>query len=160
MVTQLIPAVCRNLVPGLLLVLALIAVDTSQTAFAQDDEKSVGELRKEAETAEKDLYSLFNDINSDDDFDVRCKRQKTLGSRRKVQVCTPKFQRRIESTMSADQVTQGGRDLPPMPAQMQQKQDLMRQEISDLLATNEDFSAAFNKFAAAKRAYETKLQGK
>ncbi|MGI9205713.1 MAG: hypothetical protein ACR2Q3_16980 [Woeseiaceae bacterium] len=149
--------VCRNSVVGALLALALIAVDTNQSAVAQDSEKSIGELRKEAEKAEKDLYSLFNDINSDDDFDVRCKRERALGSRRKVQVCTPKFQRRIESNISADQVNQA---VPVMPGtQMQEKQQLMRQEMTDLLATNEDFSAAFNKYAAAKRAYETKLQG-
>lgn len=151
--------VCWNFIACALLTLTLTAVDTNQATFAQESEKSTGELRKEAETAEKDVFAIFNDINSDDDFDVRCKKQKTLGSRRKVQVCTPKFQRRMESTMSADQSGQGGWDWPAPPgSQMQIKKDAMRQEMSSLLATNEEFNAAFAKFAAAKRAYETRLK--
>lgn len=156
-----VPKVCWNCVAGALLALAFTAADTNQIAFAQEGEKSIGELRKEAETAEKELFSIFNDINSNDDYDVRCKKEKTLGSRRKVQVCTPKFQRRIESTMSADQAGPSGWDLPSPPgSQLQKKKDGMRQEMTDLLATNEDFSAAFTRFAAAKRAYETRMQNK
>ena len=154
-----VPQVCWHCAAGALLALAFTAADTNLAAFAQDDEKSSSQLRKEAESAEKDLFSIFNDINSDDDFDVRCKKEKALGSRRKVQVCTPKFQRRLEATMSADQTGPGGWDWPSPPgSQMQKKKDSMRQEMNELLATNEDFSAAFARYAEAKRAYTTRMQ--
>lgn len=166
MSTQNIVRICGNCVAGMLLMLMLAPVGTSQTASAQESQdvtsdKSIGELRKETESAEKDLFSIFNDINSDDDYDVKCKREKSLGSRRKEQVCTPKFARRMQSNASADLVGQGRWDAPSQPgSRLQEKKDLMRQEMTELLATNTEFSAAFNRFAAAKRAYEAKLHSK
>lgn len=161
MAIQMIIEVCRRFAAGALLTLVLVAVDANKGAFAQEDDKSVGELRKEAETAEKELYAVFNDINSDDDYDFKCKRERSLGSRRKVQVCTPKFARRMESNRSAEQLGQGTWDAPAsQSSQMQKKNDAMREEMSDLLAANTEFNEAFTKFAAAKRAYEAKLHSK
>lgn len=86
---------CRMLV----LILTLFSFPTS---FAgQDDEaidnivvtgqKSVGELRRELERAERDFYALYNKLNDDNDYDVRCYYESPTGVRKKYQVCRPIF---------------------------------------------------------------------
>jgi hypothetical protein len=59
--------------------------------------RRLGELRFEIEQARIRAYDIFNEINSDDDFDVRCQDKSRSGTRMPQQVCRARFEDRISS---------------------------------------------------------------
>lgn len=160
-----------NCVAGAILMIAFAPIGMCQTApndenraepadvsdeVSVDDKKSTKQLRQELDEAEANFFVVFNSINSDDEYDVECDYESSLGSRRKQQVCTPKFARRIGANSTSDMLNEGRWDAPsPAGSRMQKKKELMRQEMTELLSTHAEFSRVFNDFAFAKRAYES-----
>jgi len=123
------------------------------------EKKPIRQLRREMDIAEKSFFSMFNKLNSDDDFDTKCRKQATLGSRKKVQVCMPKYLRVYEASLTSGASGSMRWDTPfPTGSRMAAKRELMRKEIDRLLADNENFRKVFQDFAASKRAYEIGLQ--
>lgn|GEM_PF-3200704 len=53
------------------------------------------DFRAALEVARVRVYDVFNDLNSDDAFDVHCRREASTGRRIKRQVCRPQFRRDI-----------------------------------------------------------------
>jgi uracil-DNA glycosylase len=59
--------------------------------------KSARQLQNELNKIESSFFKAFNKVNTNKDFNVRCRKQETLGSRRRVQVCQPRFASRYEA---------------------------------------------------------------
>ncbi len=144
-----------------------IAVGAQENASANSpseeitvtEKKPIRQLRREMDIAEKSFFSMFNKINNDNDFDTKCRKQTTLGSRRKVQVCMPKYLRVYEASLTSGASGSMRWDTPfPTGSRMAAKRELMRKEIDRLLAVNENFRKAFQNFADSKRAYELGMQ--
>lgn len=55
------------------------------------------DLRFEVEQAQERAYVIFNQINSDDDFDVHCRDERRHHSRAKVRLCRAQFEHRISA---------------------------------------------------------------
>jgi hypothetical protein len=55
------------------------------------------ELRFEVEQAQERAYAIFNEINSDDDFDVYCREERKYHSRATQRTCRPQFENRISA---------------------------------------------------------------
>jgi hypothetical protein len=53
--------------------------------------KSLIELKHEMYRAEDTLYDLFNSVNIDDQFDIRCYEEAPTGSKLKVRVCKTNY---------------------------------------------------------------------
>ena len=53
--------------------------------------KSAREARRDLWNAEKEFYSIYNELNEDNVYDVRCSREAQTGSVMKVQTCRVKF---------------------------------------------------------------------
>lgn len=124
----------------------------------ENQKKSLNQLRRERDEAEANFFAVFNTINSTDEYDVKCKYETSLATRRKQQVCTPKFAKKIRANATSDMMTEGQWDAPSPPGSRLQKQkESMRQEMTELLSTHEEFRGVFNDFAFAKRAYESAL---
>ena len=135
------------------------AAGTVQDEVAAVEEIPIRQLRRELDTVEKDFFSIFNKINSDNSFDTKCKRVASLGSRKKEQVCTPKFIRLHEASLTSSSSVVDRWDLPsPSGSRMGMKKTQMREEINRLLTDNESFMQVFQSYASAKRAYETGMQ--
>jgi len=60
------------------------------------------ELRIRIRLAEDDVYARFNEINSDDDFDIQCTAEQRTGTRLGRQVCAARFEGRISSRAGKD----------------------------------------------------------
>jgi hypothetical protein len=60
------------------------------------------EFRLEVEKLRVRAYDIFNEINSSDDFDVRCVTEQRTGTRRGRQVCAAQFEVRISSRAAKD----------------------------------------------------------
>jgi hypothetical protein len=59
--------------------------------------KRVGQLRAEVEAARQRAYDVFNEINTNDEFDVRCRKERRTGSNVATQVCRPRFEDEISA---------------------------------------------------------------
>ena len=55
------------------------------------------DLRFEVEQAQERAYAIFNELNSDDDFDVFCRYERRHHSRAKVRLCRAQFEHRISA---------------------------------------------------------------
>jgi len=55
------------------------------------DQKSLSELRRDAYEAEEDFYSVYNKMNDEKEYDVRCFYEKTTGTNIKTHVCRARF---------------------------------------------------------------------
>lgn len=80
------------------LALPMVAATADESANASASEnivvastKSVREARRDLWKAEKEFYSIYNELNEDNVYDVRCWREAQTGSVMKVQTCRVKF---------------------------------------------------------------------
>jgi hypothetical protein len=64
--------------------------------------RRLSELRIEIEQARRRAYDIFNEINSNDDFDVKCVGESSTGTRMRQQRCRAEFEGRISSRAAQD----------------------------------------------------------
>ena len=163
----------KTCVSGLGATIVLAAITCGSPLLAQDEEaatppqidtsyrkKSLSRLQRDYSNAEKNFYALFNDINTDDEFDVLCKTERSLSSRRRVQTCKAGFLRRYESNVAAgqmDQLTGQRSDAAANPAGVDEKQAILRGKISAALTENAELERAFAQLANAKKQLEMKM---
>ncbi len=62
----------------------------------------LADFRAEMEKARERAYDIFNDLNSDDDFDVHCRDEGRTGTRSTQRVCRPRFESRISSAAAQE----------------------------------------------------------
>jgi hypothetical protein len=60
------------------------------------------DLRFEVEQAQERAYAIFNELNSDDDFDVYCREERRHHSRATQRVCRAQFESRISSSAAGE----------------------------------------------------------
>ena len=111
-------------------------------------EKSEAALRQELWNAEDDFYSLYNTLNDDNLYDVRCVDEAPIGSRIKVQVCRPVFVAKAQSDGDVINVTNLHTN-PIIANKMAKYQEIM----NTLIAANPDLMAAVTTFSAARTRY-------
>jgi len=158
-----------------ILIAALLAFAPAQQSLGQADsaspeaqeddswrKKSLGQLRKEYRQSEESFYEAFNSVNSDDKFDITCKRQKSLGARRSERVCQAKFlwdyKEDLASASARTMTGAGDTGLgADQSARMERMQNQLRNEMSSLIAEVPVVKQAFAELATAKRHYETKM---
>jgi hypothetical protein len=59
--------------------------------------KRLTDLRFDVQVARERAYNLFNDINSNDDFDVYCREEGRTGTRSTQRVCRAQFENRVSA---------------------------------------------------------------
>jgi hypothetical protein len=143
--------------------------------------RRLGELRFEIEQARIRAYDIFNEINSDDDFDVYCQDRSRSGTRMPQQVCRARFEDRISSgagqeyiatlrwrcpdpegltqdcifsdySSSAISAAQGVEGEAPG------KRQRLKQEITRLANENDEFAQAILDWYEANQLYEAERQ--
>lgn len=145
----------------LALSIALLALPVA--AIAQDDdavdnivvtgEKSMSDLRRDLIQAEDDFYSLYNKLNDDNEFDVRCFYETPTGLRKKVHVCRPVFfskaRNREDKTRRID---------PKTDRVIAMKMETLQQKLETLIAANPELQekmSTYNSVRAQLVAMET-----
>ena len=76
-------------------------------------ERSLSFLRNEIRREEENLYRIFNELNSHDRFDIKCKTERRLGSAILIRNCYPRFftdLRETENSVGLSQLRQDGVD--------------------------------------------------
>ncbi len=108
-------------------------------------EKSMAELRRELAKAEKEFYSLYNDLNDDNDYDVRCRMESPTGVRKRYQVCRPVFFSEARNREDKNRPVD-----PATDPTLQAKLETLQEKMETLVASNPDLMVAMNKYNTAR----------
>jgi hypothetical protein len=136
--------------------------DPASAETAVDDEVvvygSVGELRREVLRAQDAVFARFNEINSDDKFDIQCYSQATTGTRIKTRRCMSNSWREQDANIGRSMLLQMRGEAGPPPEQFRGEQLRMQQRLAEEVAqlANEDelLSQSLLRFGRAKQALE------
>lgn len=64
--------------------------------------RRIGELRADIEVARRRAYDIFNEINSNDEFDVRCRKESRPGTNVPAQICRARFEYDISADAASE----------------------------------------------------------
>lgn len=126
---------------------------------SEGQQKSQAELRREVYEAEEDFYALYNKLNDERDYSVRCRYEKPTGSRIKNHVCRARFvtkaydrhARRNRNNLSSV----ANQDADPV---LVQKKVEYEAHMEALIAANTELQAAFDRYNAARVRFMEKRQ--
>ncbi len=137
--------------------MAALGQDSAAADNAPADEivvvskKSLAQLRRETYEAEEDFYSIYNKLNDEKEFDVRCRYEKATGTNIKNHVCRAQFvtkaferhARRNRNNLSS--VANQSSD----PA-LDEKMQTYQQRMETLMAANPELQEAFARYNTAR----------
>jgi len=152
-------------------ILALSAIG-SQQVFAQEGEtaaapqeeyditggKSARQLQNELSKIESGFFKAFNKINTNKDFHVKCKKVQTVSSRRRVQVCQPRFASRYEAEANRTIVnSSGATDFSHLEGsdiwvRMKEQEKLFWEEVTAVTVEYPEMREKFAELSRAKQA--------
>ena len=116
-------------------------------------EKSTGELRRDYWRAEKKFYSIYNKLNEDSLYDVRCTKEAPTGSVIKVQACRPKF---LDRAIKEGKINKG--EKLDSNSDVSAKIATYRKNMAALVAANPDLKAAADSLNLAHAELEADKQ--
>jgi len=133
--------------------------EEASTEIAVIGQKSLAEIRRDVFQAEEDFYVLFNKLNDEKDYDVRCFYEKPTGTRIKNHVCRAKFvtkaferhARRNRNNLSS--VANQGSD--PVLAEKSAK---YQEKMETLIAANPDLEAALIRYNTLRAEFMAKRE--
>lgn len=107
---------------------------------------SVGELRRELLRAQDDVFARFNEINSDDKFDIHCYSEAPTGSRIQVRRCMSNSWREQDRNIGQAMLLQMRGEAGPPPEQFRGEQERMQRRLVDEVSqlANQDESLSQN----------------
>jgi hypothetical protein len=138
------------------------AAEPPQSGAAPEDEMVVfgriGELRKQMRIAEEAVFLRFNDINSNDKFDIDCRTQAVTGSRIGLRQCISNDWR-DQDAAAAQSTVQSLRGESAVPASMylaaqRDGQLQLAREMRRLIATDEQLAQAVLHLGETQRALD------
>jgi|GEM_PF-466721 len=113
-------------------------------------------LRAQIRLAEEAVYARFNEINSNDEFDIHCRQVVPLGSHIPRRVCEPNFWRTAQARMGEETVLamQGGAALPAemFLAEGLYKYQLLEDEMRRLVMEDEQLRRSLIRLTALTEA--------
>lgn len=154
-----------------ILALFIAALALPMSAIGQDDEavdeiavvgqKSLTTLRKEVYKAEEEFYSVYNKLNDEKDYQVRCFYEKPTGTRIKNHVCRAKFVTKAYSSHAA----RNGNDLSRVANQSSnpvfaEKSAKYQAHMESLIAENPELQVALGEYNSAVGQFMSKRDGK
>ena len=121
-------------------------------------ERTFFTLRLEIEAAEEEVYGLFNELNTNDDFDVTCTWEVYTGSHFKRRSCMAAYLReaQAENTQNYLKGIDVQLDLPGVKGEVRDQTLAMEAEMAQLALDNPEFSQALRKLAELFGIYNTK----
>ena len=114
-------------------------------------QKSLAELRREVVKAEEDFYSVFNKLNDEKDYNVRCFYESPTGSHLKNHVCRARFVTKAYSSHAArsgNKITRvANQNANPAFIEKTAKYE---KKMQTLIAANPELQAALVEYGAAR----------
>jgi hypothetical protein len=123
-------------------------------------QKSLAELRREVVKAEEGFYSVFNELNDEKDYDVRCFYESPTGSHLKNHVCRARFVTKAYSqhaSRSGNKISRvANQDGNPAFIEKTAKYE---QKMQTLIAANPELQTALIEYDAARTRFMMKREG-
>jgi hypothetical protein len=123
----------------------------------------VDELRRNLQRAEEAVYARFNDINSDDRFNIHCRMEASPNTHIPVRVCVSNSWREQDANFGQTQLREwrheGGNIPEQYHAEQLRTQQLLKQEMRRLATEDEQFHEAVVQLGNAQRAYADAIAG-
>ena len=160
------------------------AADASDEIIVRG-KRSLFRLRIETEAARERVWQVFNDINSDDDFDISCVDARRTGTHVASRACRPNYANRATSRAGKELARRIQRNCPPPVSPMgdnsQCLASAMAQSVGDtqaemgriavmderldqefrrLAGTNADLARAVLDFLQKKNSYEDAVRSR
>ena len=108
--------------------------------------------------SDRQIYDFFNDWNTDDRFDMVCRKQARIGSQIRYQVCKPRFVKQAESMAAEDLPDTGFFNVNQ--AKMQRLRQLQRELMAELANENPEFMEFLKERGELRKAYKKARAGK
>lgn len=114
-------------------------------------QKSLSELRRDTYEAEEEFYAIYNKLNDEKEYDVRCRYEKSTGTNIKNHVCRAQFvtkaferhARRNRNNLSSV----ANQDADPILAE---KTARYQEKMETLIASNPELQEAFVRYNDAR----------
>ncbi len=150
--------------------LAVLAVFLQQTSNAQEAEteaeefetleeiiviapQSLSSMRVAIVEAEDNVLDLFNAINDDRDYDIRCRRETALGTHIARRVCRPGYVDRLEARAEQDFLAGNGYFDPF--AEISYHDNILEEKLRVSFAENPELTQAATEYYLLKTRYDT-----
>jgi len=122
-------------------------------------DKSLTRLRHEQYRAQEEFFNLFNTLNSNDKFDIKCDYVTFLGVRRRHHLCQPKFGKKFEADMAERMILEGEWAVAPHHWNLVEKnRELLFTEMVELVKEHPELNKSFHNMVKVKRVYEFERQ--
>jgi hypothetical protein len=153
----------------LLLVLPLSGVCQSESVQAEESSETIEEiivlgskslvkLKLEMYKAEDTLYDLYNSLNTDDKFDIRCYKEATTGSHIKHRVC--RTNRLSELIAEETQRMMRGEPYVYPAVEIKKMNERMLAEMTELASNQPEYLNALIKYTEARQTLESERKRK
>jgi hypothetical protein len=114
--------------------------------------RSMGDLRSELYRAQEQFYSVFNALNSDDEYDIHCEYRAPVGSHIRRRVCVPNFVGELTAESAKWMMMHRG-DFPVRGAILRKHREL-RAEMARLAVEYPELGKALGDLVDARRRWE------
>lgn len=128
---------------------------------------SLPRLKEQIYRAEENLFDVFNQLNSSDEFDVECEFMRRAGTRRRIHRCMPGFAVDVEreaiyEVKSGSEISRFARSGAPTFFESYARKPLLRerdealwQEMAEIVRGNAELQKAVIELVRANRIYES-----
>ncbi len=124
--------------------------------------RSLSSMRVEIRRAEENVLALFNAINDDHDYDIRCRQEAPLGSHIPVRICNPRFVDRLIGRETQLFLRTGVYAEPV--GEIRQHQEILNEMMRTMAEENPELRDEMQLFFQLKTRYdaerEERLEGK
>lgn len=143
--------------------------EEASTGVASNDEtiddtvvvgqKSLSELRRDVFQAEEDFYSVYNKLNDDKEYDVRCFYEKRTGTNIKNHVCRARFVTKaysVHASRNRNNLSRvANQDATPVSAEKTAK---FQEKMETLIAANPELQAALVQYNTLRAQFTAKRE--
>lgn len=133
--------------------------DAGATAGTRPEEvivhgRRLVELRDEVRSAEDRFFSIYNSLNSNDDFDIHCEGRAPVGSRIKRRVCEAEFTGELGSMAWAAVIRGSHAVAPAFLTVMRRKERMLAADVRELVLRHPELLQALADVLDARQALE------
>ena len=115
--------------------------------------KPLIKLKHEMYRTEEALYNIFNSFNTDDDFNIRCRKEARTGTKLKRRVCRPNFVGKLLAEETQRMMRGEGYIYPA--AQIKKKNELMLAKMTETALEQPEMLNALVKYTEARQTWES-----
>lgn len=121
-------------------------------------EKTLLNLKYAAQQAEDDFFTLFNELNEDDEFDVYCDNESNTYSRIKRRTCWSPFERDVDQEELRYQLESGGRMGARNEGLIKAKRKQQAEMLMKIVVENPELQKLYRRYGEANVRFYSERQ--